>query len=179
MSSTRGLSLSLARFKKNDTEGRVYPKDEPDKARFQKVVDEYLAFQAPNKIDAKNWNRLHDEAGKVTKKNKISDQGAVASKPTKRLSQVARDHLQMALVDENSNREKPVFDKWSEIEARLSLIVVDHVMTNSEGQTPGFDSVEVVRGYRVIKCEDRFSLHFRTNAWNVNSRTVGSTGNSS
>ncbi|XP_053968975.1 uncharacterized protein LOC128870386 [Anastrepha ludens] len=69
----------------------------------------------------------------------------------------------MALVDETSNRIKPVLDKWSEIEARLSRIVVDHVMANPEGETPGFDSVEVVRGYRVIKCDDQFSLHFLTN----------------
>ncbi|XP_054738452.1 uncharacterized protein LOC129244668 [Anastrepha obliqua] len=65
----------------------------------------------------------------------------------------------MALVDETSNRGKPVLDKWSEIEARLSRIVVDHVMASPEG----FDSVEVVRGYRVIKCDDQFSLHFLTN----------------
>ncbi|XP_053968643.1 uncharacterized protein LOC128870069 [Anastrepha ludens] len=69
----------------------------------------------------------------------------------------------MALVDETSNRGKPVLDKWSEIEARLSRIVVGHVMANPEGQTPGFDSVEVVRGYRVIKFDDQFSLHFLTN----------------
>ncbi|XP_054746320.1 uncharacterized protein LOC129250746 [Anastrepha obliqua] len=76
---------------------------------------------------------------------------------------MARDHLQMTLVHETSNRGKPVLDKWSEIEARLSRIVDEHVMANPEGQTPGFDSVEVVRGYRVIKCDDQFSMHFLTN----------------
>ncbi|XP_053968831.1 uncharacterized protein LOC128870256 [Anastrepha ludens] len=69
----------------------------------------------------------------------------------------------MALVDETSNRGKPVLDKWPEIEARLSRIVVDHVMANPETQTPGFDSVEVVRGYRVIKCDDQFLMDFLTN----------------
>ncbi|XP_054745498.1 uncharacterized protein LOC129249854 [Anastrepha obliqua] len=158
----RSLAI-LGRIRKNETEGKVHPKDETDKARCQKVVDEYLAFQAANRTDAKKRNRSHDETGKATKKHKISDQGAVASKPIKRFSEVARDHLQMALVDETSNRGKPVLDKWSEIEARLSRIVVDHVMANPEGQTPGFDSVEVVRGYCVIKCDDQFSLHFLTN----------------
>ncbi|XP_053969741.1 uncharacterized protein LOC128871739 [Anastrepha ludens] len=146
----------LGRIRKNETESKVHPKDETDKARCQKVVDEYLAFQAANRTDGKV------ETGKVTKKHKISDQDAVAPKPIKRFCEVARDHLQMALVDEISNRGKPVLDKWSEIEARLSRIVVDHVMANPEGQTPGFDSVEVVRGYRVIKCDDQFSLHFLT-----------------
>ncbi|XP_054744398.1 uncharacterized protein LOC129248809 [Anastrepha obliqua] len=70
----------------------------------------------------------------------------------------------MALVDETSNRGKPVLDKSSKIEARLSRIIVDHVMANPEGQTPGIDSVEVVRGCRVIKCDDQYSLHFLINA---------------
>ncbi|XP_053949288.1 uncharacterized protein LOC128857561 [Anastrepha ludens] len=158
----RSLAI-LGRIRKNETEGKVHPKDETDKARCQKVVDEYLAFQAANRTDVKKRNHSHDETGKVTKKHKISDQGAVAFKPIKRFSEVARDHLQMALIDETSNAGKPVLDKWSEIEARLSRIVVDHVMANPEGQTPGLDSVEVVRGYRVIKCDDQFSLHFLTN----------------
>ncbi|XP_054746628.1 uncharacterized protein LOC129251290 [Anastrepha obliqua] len=160
----RSLAIP-GRIRKNETEGKVPPKDETDKARCQKVVDEYLVFQAANRTDAKKRNHSNDETGKVTKKHKISDQGAVASKPIKRFSEVARDHLQMALVDETSNREKPVLDKWSEIEARLSRIVADHVMANPEGQTPGFDSVEVVRGYRVIKCVDQFTLHFLTNVF--------------
>ncbi|XP_054745945.1 uncharacterized protein LOC129250338 [Anastrepha obliqua] len=92
------------------------------------------------------------------------DQGAVVPKLTTQFSEVARDHLQMALVDETSNRGKPVLDKWSEIEARLSRIIVDHVMSNPEGPPPGFDSVEVVRGCRVTKCDDQYSLHFLTNA---------------
>ncbi|XP_053949218.1 uncharacterized protein LOC128857489 [Anastrepha ludens] len=136
----RSLAI-LGRIRKNETD-KVHPKDATDKARCQKVVDKNLAFQAANKTDAKKRNRLHDETAKVTMKHKISDHGAVAFKPTKRFSEVARDHLQTALVDETSNSGKPVLYKWSEIEARLSHIVVDHVMANREGLTPGFDSVE-------------------------------------
>ncbi|XP_053949372.1 uncharacterized protein LOC128857649 [Anastrepha ludens] len=146
----------LGRIRKNETEGKLHPKDETDKARCQMLVDEYLAFQAANKTDGEKRNRSHDETGKATKKHKISDQGAVASKSTKRFSEVA-------LVDETSNCGKPMLDKWSEIGVRLSRIVVDHVMVNPDGQTLGFDSVEVVHGYRVIKCDDQFSLHFLTN----------------
>ncbi|XP_054745850.1 uncharacterized protein LOC129250240 [Anastrepha obliqua] len=133
----------LDRILKNETEGKAHPKDESDKAKCQKVVDEYLAFQTEQ-----------DDNKTATKKHKISDLGAV----------VPRDHLQMALVDETSNGGKPVLDKWSEIEARLFRIIVDYVMANPEGQTPGFDLVEVVRGCRVIKCDDQYSLHFLTNA---------------
>ncbi|XP_054745714.1 uncharacterized protein LOC129250098 [Anastrepha obliqua] len=100
----------------------------------------------------------------ATKKHKISDQSAVVSKPIKQFSEVVWDHLQMAPVDETSNRGKPVLDKWSEIEARLSRIIVDNIMANLEGQLPGFDSVDEARGYRVIKYEDQYSLHLLTNA---------------
>ncbi|XP_053968843.1 uncharacterized protein LOC128870268 [Anastrepha ludens] len=37
-------------------------------------------------------------------------------------------------------------------------------MANPEGQSPGFDLVEAVRGCRVIKCDDQYSLHFLTKA---------------
>ncbi|XP_053968545.1 uncharacterized protein LOC128869977 [Anastrepha ludens] len=100
---------------------------------------------------------------KTTEKHQILDQGAIVSKPTKQFSEGAWDHLQMALVHETSSRGTPVLDKWSEIETRLSRIIVDHVMANPEGQSPGFDSVEVVRGCRVIKCGDQYS-NFLTNA---------------
>ncbi|XP_053968490.1 uncharacterized protein LOC128869916 [Anastrepha ludens] len=143
--------------------GRIR-KNEADKARCQKVVDEYLAFQTARKTEAKKRNRSQDENKMARKKHKISDQGAVDPKLTKQFSEVARDHLQMALVDETSNRGKPVLDKWSEIEARLSRIIADHAMANPEGQSPGFDSVEVVRGCRIIKCDDQYSLHLLTNA---------------
>ncbi|XP_053964370.1 uncharacterized protein LOC128867286 [Anastrepha ludens] len=159
----RSLAI-IDRIHKNETEGKAHPKDEADKARCQKVVDEYLAFQTARKTEAKKRNRSQDENKRASKKHKISDQGAVVPKLTKQFSEVAQDHLQMALVDETSNRGKPVLEKWSEIEARLSRIIVDHVMANPEGQSPGFDSVEVVRGCRVIKCDDQYSLHFLTKA---------------
>ncbi|XP_054746049.1 uncharacterized protein LOC129250452 [Anastrepha obliqua] len=156
----RSLTI-LGRIRKNEAEGKAHPKDAVDKARCQKVVDEYLAFQATQKAEAVKRNRSQDESDKPTKKPKVSVHTASIPKPTKRsFNEVARDHLQIALVDELTNRGKPASDKWSEIEARLSRIVVDHVMANPENQVPGFDSMEVVRGYRVIKCDDQLSLNF-------------------
>ncbi|XP_053968746.1 uncharacterized protein LOC128870176 [Anastrepha ludens] len=156
----RSLTI-LGRINKNEAEGKTHPKDAADKARCQKVVDEYLAFQATQKAEAVKRNRSQDESDKPTKKHKVSVHTASIPKPTKRsFNEVARDHLQIALVDEITNRGKPASDKWSKIEARLSRIVVDHVMANPEGHVPGFDSMEVVRGYRVIKCDDQLSLNF-------------------
>ncbi|XP_054745539.1 uncharacterized protein LOC129249899 [Anastrepha obliqua] len=147
--------------RQNAKKGKAHPKDAVDKARCQKVVDEYLAFQATQKAKAVKRNRSQDESDKPTKKPKVSVHTASIPKPTKRsFNEVTRDHLQIALVDELTNRGKPASDKWSEIEARLSRIVVDHVMANPEGHVPGFDSMEVVRGYRVIKCDDQLSLNF-------------------
>ncbi|XP_054745693.1 uncharacterized protein LOC129250072 [Anastrepha obliqua] len=126
-----------------------------------KVVDEYLAFQATLKAEAVNRNRSQDESDKPTKKHKVSVYTASIPKPAKRtFNEVAPDHLQTALIDEITNRGKRELEKWSEIETRLSRIVVDHVMANPESQVPGFDSMEVVHGYRKIKCDDQLSLNF-------------------
>lgn len=37
---------------------------------------------------------------------------------------------------------------------------MDHLINNQGGPLPCFDSSEVIRGYRVIKCEDAFSKEF-------------------
>ncbi|XP_054744488.1 uncharacterized protein LOC129248903 [Anastrepha obliqua] len=138
----RSLTI-LGRINKNEAEGKTHPKDAADKA------------------EAVKRNRSQDESDKPTKKHKVSVHTASIPKPTKRsFNEVERDHLQIASVDEITNRGKPASDKWSEIESRLSRIVVDHVMANPEGHVPGFDSMEVVRGYRVIKCDDQLSLNF-------------------
>ncbi|XP_054746202.1 uncharacterized protein LOC129250620 [Anastrepha obliqua] len=159
----RSLAI-LGRISKNEAEGKTHPKDAADKARCQKVVDEYLAFQATQKAEAVKRNRSQDEGCKTAKKLKTSHT-ALTPKPAKRaFNEVARDHLQTALVDELTNRGKPALERWSEIEARLSRIVVDHVMASPQGQVPGYDSMEVVRGYRVIKCDDQFSVDFLQNA---------------
>ncbi|XP_053968392.1 uncharacterized protein LOC128869816 [Anastrepha ludens] len=151
----------LGRINKNEAEGKTHSKDAVDKARCQKEVDEYLAFQTTQKAEAVKRNRSQDESDKPTKKHKVSVHTASRPKPTKRtFNEVARDHLQIALVHEITNRGKPASDKWSEIEAWLSRIVVDDIMANPERHVPGFDSMKVIRGYRVIKCDDQLSLNF-------------------
>ncbi|XP_053968495.1 uncharacterized protein LOC128869921 [Anastrepha ludens] len=142
----RSLAI-LGKISKTETEGKTLPKDAADKARCRKVVDEYLAFQATQKAVTVKRNRSQDESHKPTKKHKVSVPTASLPKPAKRtFNEVARDHLQIALVDDITHRGKPASEKWSEIEARLSRIVVDPVMANPEGQVPGFDSMEEGRG---------------------------------
>ncbi|XP_054746198.1 uncharacterized protein LOC129250616 [Anastrepha obliqua] len=111
--------------------------------------------------EAVKRNRSHDEIDKPSKKYKVSVHTASMPKPSKRtLNKVTRNHLQIAFVDEITNRGKPALEKLSEIVARLSRIAVDRVMPSPECQVPGFDSIDVVCGYRVIKCNDQLSLVF-------------------
>ncbi|XP_053968307.1 uncharacterized protein LOC128869729 [Anastrepha ludens] len=117
--------------------------------------------QQPQEYFEDREDYIEDESDKPTKKHKVSVHTASIPKPAKRaFNEVAPDHLQTVLIDKITNRGKRELEKWSDFEARLSRIVVDHVMANPEGQVPGFDPIEVVRGYRKIKCDDQLSLNF-------------------
>lgn len=48
-----------------------HPKDAAAKARCQKVVDDYLAFQATQKAKTVKRNRTQDESDKTAKKQKV------------------------------------------------------------------------------------------------------------
>ncbi|XP_073821572.1 uncharacterized protein [Musca autumnalis] len=50
--------------------------------------------------------------------------------------------------------------EWGMVETKLSEKVMEHVLTNEDSPVPHFDSSEVHRGYRVIKCMDEFSKGF-------------------
>ncbi|XP_053968650.1 uncharacterized protein LOC128870076 [Anastrepha ludens] len=104
--------------------------------------------------EAVKRNRSQDEGGKTAKKHKMLHTALTPKPDNSAFNEVARDHPQTVLVDELTNRGKPALERWSEIEARLSRIIVDLVMASPEGQVPGYDSMEVVRGHRVIKCDD-------------------------
>ncbi|XP_054744474.1 uncharacterized protein LOC129248886 [Anastrepha obliqua] len=154
------------------------PSEDELLASSQETVDDKaVGHSTPSTInqpitsaDAKGQKRQYPKKGPSRYKlyqrslailGRISKNEAEAKRA---FNEVARDHLQTALVDELTNRGKPALERWSEIEARLSRIVVDHVMASPEGQVPGYDSMEVVRGYRVIKCDDQFSVDFLQNA---------------
>ncbi|XP_039494708.1 uncharacterized protein LOC120453869 [Drosophila santomea] len=70
------------------------------------------------------------------------------------------DNLTMALVDELHEDGRLLNEKWEEIETRLAHMVTDRVLAKPEGPVPSFDSSEVIRGHRVIRCVDGFSKIF-------------------
>ncbi|EDW98236.1 uncharacterized protein LOC6537989 [Drosophila yakuba] len=70
------------------------------------------------------------------------------------------DNLTMALVDELHEDGRLLNEKWEEIETRLAHMVTDRVLAKPGGPVPSFDSSEVIRGHRVIRCVDGFSKIF-------------------
>ncbi|KMZ06694.1 uncharacterized protein LOC6730118 [Drosophila simulans] len=73
------------------------------------------------------------------------------------------DNLTMALVDELHEDGRLLNERWQEIEAQLAYVVTDRLMAMPRGPVPSFDSSEVIRGHRVIQCEDGFSKVFLAN----------------
>lgn len=171
----------LAKIAKNEQEGNVHERDADDKAKFEAVVREYEALprqaSQPQTSALAKRNRSQEVNEREAKRKRNSSAQGVegpttsAAATAKAYSEVARDHLQLALVDAKSNSGKEVLALWGAIEGRLSGMVVEHLMAN-QGPAPLFDSDEVCRGCRVIKCADEFSRGFLekcvdkvSNAW--------------
>ncbi|XP_017471907.1 PREDICTED: uncharacterized protein LOC108363143 [Rhagoletis zephyria] len=158
----------LEKIHENVAAGTVHERDEKDKARYMKIVVEYEKMQTDRAatieaIEAKKRNHSHNEGAHraITKKAKRSGDAESATPLKQRnFSYVARDHLQSAIIDENSRTPLTVQQKWVEIDVKLSSLVMNYVFDNPEGPHPEFDSSESLRGYRVVKCADQFSLDF-------------------
>ncbi|XP_037932561.1 uncharacterized protein LOC119667345 [Teleopsis dalmanni] len=157
----------LGKIAKNEAEGKEQAFDRTDKVRYQKVVDEYKEYQAtlskPPK--AMKRDRSQDETAH-TSKSKVA-RTICTSKPStsaiRAYNEVARDELQVALIDDITGNGKKVLKKWGEIEPKLAEMVMEHFLTILDAPTPGFDSLEVVRGCRVFKCDDQLSKVFLGN----------------
>lgn len=158
-------SFILSKIAKNEAEGTCHERDAEDKIKYQKVIDDYNNLLT-KKEKAVKRDRSQEETLPSQKKSKLD--GNVKKKkatslraaqpPT--LSEVVRDDLQVAVVDELSTNSKGLLSVWSSIEAKLSEMVFTYTLSTSEGPYPSFDSGEMLRGYRVIKCEDAFSRDF-------------------
>ncbi|XP_037957387.1 uncharacterized protein LOC119687206 [Teleopsis dalmanni] len=157
----------LGKIDKNEAEGKEQTFDRTDKVRYQKVVDEYNEYQATLSKPAKAMkrDRSQDETAH-TSKSKVA-RTSYTSKPStsakRAYNEVARDELQVALIDDITGNGKKVLEKWGEIEPKLAEMVMEHLLTNLDAPTPGFDSSEVVRGCRVFKCDDQLSKVFLGN----------------
>nr|XP_041632378.1 uncharacterized protein LOC121502736 [Drosophila kikkawai] len=66
----------------------------------------------------------------------------------------------MALVDELIDDGRLLMKKWEEVETQLAVMVTDKILSEPTGQSPSFDSSEMVRGHRVMRCDDEFSRDF-------------------
>ncbi|XP_036340879.1 uncharacterized protein LOC118750260 [Rhagoletis pomonella] len=158
----------LDKIERNAAAGRVDERDEEDKRRYMAMVEEYEKFQTERTAtmgssETQKRNKSQNENGNVADRKRLK-QGDVAESATstkhRYFSDFARDHLQTSIIDEGSRTPLAVQQKWVEIDVRLSSLVMDYVLDNPEGSHPEFDSSESLRGYRVIKCVDQFSLDF-------------------
>jgi len=66
----------------------------------------------------------------------------------------------MALVDELHDDGCLLRERWDEIEARLADMVAKRLQSVPQGPNPSFDWSYVIRGHRVIRCDDGYSKIF-------------------
>ncbi|XP_070074118.1 uncharacterized protein [Drosophila takahashii] len=110
----------LGKISKNEAEGKTDQRDAEDKTRCLAEI-----------ADFEEYMRTRPEATETNTKRDRSHEASV--------SDVARDSLAMALVDDLHDDGRLLSEKWSD---------------------PSFDSSDMVRGHRVIKCDDSFSRTF-------------------
>ena len=112
-------------------------------------------------------NRSQTE-GDRTPKRRMTRPGAAIPQPisstTRRpFSEVIKDNLIVALASVNGGITSPVVAEWGAIETKLAELVMEHVLSSKDRPVPRFDSGEIHRGYRIIKCMDGFSKEFLGN----------------
>lgn len=170
----------LKKIEANKQAGKSDPRDEKDEGECRKVVEAYEQHLATRKMPEKTKPAKKDRFVSSKRDRSLDETASTASSAkrpklnaTKRAyADVAKDDLSMALVDENGQNNQQVGERWGEIEAKLTLMVIDHLMANPSGLPPTFDSSLVIRGCRVIKCDNLASKDFLTqciakisNAW--------------
>lgn len=154
----------LEKIKRNAAAGVVHKKDGADKTWYEDIVKKFEAIQAEPKSEdsakrIRSPNESLSQAPGAPKRKRTAKPEAVPKMQIKRpLSEVVRDHLHVAMVDDKAPKRLVSADLWTKVEARLSELVMEHVLDG--GTLPCFDSSEVVRGYRVVRCEDQFSRDF-------------------
>ncbi|KAH8320342.1 hypothetical protein KR059_010884, partial [Drosophila kikkawai] len=103
---------------------------------------------------------VSENAPKRAKDAKGAPRPTTFVKPAKMFSEVARDSLSMAFVDELNDDGRLLMEKWEEVETQLAEMVTDKILSEPTGRSPSFDSSEMVKGHRVIRCDDDFSPDF-------------------
>ena len=99
------------------------------------------------------------------KRSKFADVASTSSAKVavpRLMSEVVQDYRKVAIIDSMAPRRRMTMDLWMQVEAKLTLMTMQFVMETDDGSKPlpGFDSSEMIRGYRVFKCDDSFSVEF-------------------
>ncbi|XP_054085032.1 uncharacterized protein LOC128921413 [Zeugodacus cucurbitae] len=149
--------------------------DEVEIKRLQETVEEYESFlkrkqskpleENTKANSSQKRNRsLNEPQGTQLKKPRQGESEKNSTNAARHFSDVARDCLQVAIIDGNSSSPNTIQDRWVEIDVRLSGSVLSYVLDNPAGPHPEFDSSETLNGYRVIKCMNQSSLDFLTSS---------------
>ncbi|XP_070141589.1 uncharacterized protein [Drosophila kikkawai] len=157
----------LAKIARNEKEGKADPQDLADKARYLAVIEEYERYEKEHPetllLPQTKRNRsqeVSESAPKRAKDAKGAPRPTTYVKTAKKFSEVARDTLAMALVDELNDDGRLLMETWEKVETQLAEMVTDKLLSEPTGQSPSFDSSDMVRGHRVIRCDDEFSRDF-------------------
>ncbi|XP_054744378.1 uncharacterized protein LOC129248787 [Anastrepha obliqua] len=151
----------LRKIAKNELAGATDERDAADKIKYQQVVKEYEDFISKKpkidnsrKGDATKKNRPQDVIDHAPKRPKVSNSIEDTTKQ-KPFSEVIKDNLLYALIGETTNSDKLVLQKWGQVEAKLSKLVLSKHVVGVQGVAlPSFDSAGVLRGCGIIKCDD-------------------------
>ncbi|XP_070075728.1 uncharacterized protein [Drosophila takahashii] len=112
--------------------------------------------------------RTHPEATETNTKRDRSHEASVSARkrakdaqgrprPTsvvtkaKKFSDVARDSLALALVDDLHDEGRLLSEKWEQIEVKVADMIAERLSSVPDGPIPSFDSSDMVRGHRMIK----------------------------
>ncbi|XP_041565055.1 uncharacterized protein LOC121467547 [Drosophila elegans] len=151
----------LAKIAKNEAKGRTHPNDARDKVRCLATIEKFEKHKRENPPDFQLPNPQPKQKGPPVKRRRSAKRSKAGGPPkTKKLNEVVEDNLVMALVDELHDDGRLLNEKWEEIESILADMVTDRLMAVPQGPIPSFDSSEVIRGHRVIRCDDGFSKIF-------------------
>ncbi|XP_073838620.1 uncharacterized protein [Musca autumnalis] len=105
--------------------------------------------------------RSRTEDTKPAKRKKLKYNTTTTSTTKRPFNEVVKDNMLVAIDNEKEGKLSPITTaEWSIVETKLSELVMEHVLADEDSPVPYFDSSEVHRGYRVIKCMDEYSKEF-------------------
>nr|XP_041632326.1 uncharacterized protein LOC121502694 [Drosophila kikkawai] len=143
----------LAKIARNEKEGKADPRDLADKTRYLAVIEEYERYEKehpetllPPQSKRNRSQEVGESAPKRVKDAKGAPRPTTFVKTAKKFSEVARDSLAMALVDELNDDGRLLMEKWEEVETQLAEMVTDKLLSEPTGQSPSFDSSDMVGG---------------------------------